>query len=284
MGTTIRSARTKAATWDVFADVDVFVDTVVAELAALPGAARRRPPKPPLQGEALRKAVMAIWCVAFCGMQWRAIGRLTGIPFATLYALFARWTRLGLWRRLLDRLMASWRRACGDAAAATAVVIDSRSCRSAPTCHDRGLDGGKLVKGVKIHLAVDKHGFPLAVDVAPANVHDTKGILPVLRSLAGRGFRGVALGDLSYRGKKLAKAAAGLKITVQAVAGGCGGTFIPEGIRWVVERSFAWMSRYRRLNTIFERTKEHLVAFVEIAFISILSRRLARLETETVSA
>jgi transposase len=284
MGTTIRSARTKAATWDVFADVDVFVDTVVAELAALPGAARRRPPKPPLQGEALRKAVMAIWCVAFCGMQWRAIGRLTGIPFATLYALFARWTRLGLWRRLLDRLMASWRRACGDAAAATAVVIDSRSCRSAPTCYDRGLDGGKLVKGVKIHLAVDKHGFPLAVDVAPANVHDTKGILPVLRSLAGRGFRGVALGDLSYRGKKLAKAAAGLKITVQAVAGGCGGTFIPEGIRWVVERSFAWMSRYRRLNTIFERAKEHLVAFVEIAFISILSRRLARLETETVSA
>jgi transposase len=284
MGTTIRSARTKAATWDVFADVDVFVDTVVAELAALPGAARRRPPKPPLQGEALRKAVMAIWCVAFCGMRWRAIGRLTGIPFATLYALFARWTRLGLWRRLLDRLMASWRRACGDAAAATAVVIDSRSCRSAPTCYDRGLDGGKLVKGVKIHLAVDKHGFPLAVDVAPANVHDTKGILPVLRSLAGRGFRGVALGDLSYRGKKLAKAAAGLKITVQAVAGGCGGTFIPEGIRWVVERSFAWMSRYRRLNTIFERTKEHLVAFVEIAFISILSRRLARLETETVSA
>lgn len=284
MGTTIRSARTKAATWDVLADVDVFVDTVVAELAALPGAARRRPPKPPLQGEALRKAVMAIWRVAFCGMRWRAIGRLTGIPFATLHALFARWTRLGLWRRLLDRLMASWRRACGDAAAATAVVIDSRSCRSAPTCHDRGLDGGKLVKGVKIHLAVDKHGFPLAVDVAPANVHDTKGILPVLRSLAGRGFRGVALGDLSYRGKKLAKAAAGLKITVQAVAGGCGGTFIPEGIRWVVERSFAWMSRYRRLNTIFERTKEHLVAFVEIAFISILSRRLARLETETVSA
>jgi transposase len=284
MGTTIRSARTKAASWDVFADVDVFVDTVVAELAALPGARRRRPPKPPLQGEALCKAVMAIWCVAFCGMQWRAVGRLCGIPFATLYALFARWTRLGLWRRLLDRLMASWRRACGDEATTTAVVIDSRSCRSAPTCFERGLDGGKLVKGVKIHLAVDKHGFPLAVDVAPANVHDTKGILPVLRRLAARGFRGTALGDLSYRGKKLAKAAAGLKITVEAVAGGCGGRFIPEGIRWVVERSFAWMSRYRRLNTIFERTKEHLIAFVEIAFISILSRRLARLEIESVSA
>ena len=52
----------------------------------------------------------------------------------------------------------------------------------------------------------------------------------------------------------------------------------------MVERSFAWISRYRRLNTIFERTKEHLVAFIEIAFVSILSRRLKRLGTEEVSA
>jgi transposase len=284
MGTAIRSARTKAASGDVFADVDVFVATVVAEIKAMPGAGRRRPPKPPLTGEALRKAVMAIWCVAFCGMPWRAVGRLSGMPFATLYALFARWTRLGLWRRLLDRLITDWRRACGDADAPSAVVIDSRSCRSAPTCYDRGIDGGKRVRGVKLPLAVDKHGLPLAIDVSPANVHDAKGILPVLGILASRGFHGAALGDLSYRGKKLAAAAARLKIAVEAVAGGCGGTFIPEGIRWVVERSFAWISRYRRLNTLFERTKEHLIAFVEIAFISILSRRLARLETKCQAA
>ena len=75
-----------------------------------------------------------------------------------------------------------------------------------------------------------------------------------------------------------------VKIAVEAVAGGCGGTFIPERIRWVVERSFAWISRYRRLNTIFERTKEHLIAFVEIAFISILARRLARLEAKADAA
>ena len=283
MGTTIRSARTKAASWEVFVDVDVFVATVVAELEAMPRTGRRRPPKPPLTGEALRKAVMAIWCVAFCGLQWRAIGRLSGMPFATLYALFARWTRLGLWRRLLDRLIADWRRACGDDAP-SAVVIDSRSCRSAPTCYDRGIDGGKRVRGVTLHLAVDKHGLPLAIDVSPANLHDAKGILPVLGILASRGFRGHALGDLGYRGQKLAASAAKLKITVEAVAGGCGGTFIPEGIRWVVERSFAWISRDRRLNTIVERTKEHLIAFIEIAFVSILSRRLARLETERRAA
>ena len=73
-------------------------------------------------------------------------------------------------------------------------------------------------------------------------------------------------------------------ITIQPSAGGHGGTFIPEGIRWVVERSLAWISRYRRLNTIFERTEGHLVAFIEIAFISILSRRLVRLGTQEISA
>ena len=76
----------------------------------------------------------------------------------------------------------------------------------------------------------------------------------------------------------------GLGITVKPVARGRDGKFLPAGICWVVERSFAWLSRYRRLNTIFERTKEHLVAFIEIAFVSILSRRLKRLVTDELSA
>jgi EAL domain-containing protein (putative c-di-GMP-specific phosphodiesterase class I) len=133
-----------------------------------------------------------------------------------------------------------------------------------------------------IHLA--KYGFPLAINISPANTHDSKGIVPVLHQLAGRGFKGTALGDLSYRGQRLSKAGEALGITLQPSAGGHGGTFIPEGIRWVVERSLAWISRYRRLNTIFERTPEHLVAFIEIAFISILSRRLVRLVTQEISA
>ena len=103
----------------------------------------------------------------------------------------------------LNRLILAWRQACGDAADPTAVIIDSRSCRSAPTCFGRGFDGGKKIKGIKIHL--DKYGFPLAINVSPANVHDSKGIVPVLHQLAGRGFKGTALGDLSYRGQRLSK-------------------------------------------------------------------------------
>ena len=107
MGTAVHPASTRPASWDAFSDVEAFVDEVLAELAAM-AADGTRPtrsgPKPALMGASLRKAVMSIWCVCFCGMQWRAIGQLSGIPFGTLFALFARWTRLGLWRRLLGRL------------------------------------------------------------------------------------------------------------------------------------------------------------------------------------
>src|SRR6187431_3318188 len=134
MGTAFNPAKTSPASWDAFADVDAFVDAVLAELAAMAADGTRRTrsgPKPPLTGAALRKAIMAIWCVCFCGMQWRAIGQLCDIPFGTLYTLFARWTRLGLWRRLLNRLVLAWRQACGDTADPSAVIIDSRSCQSA---------------------------------------------------------------------------------------------------------------------------------------------------------
>ena len=75
-----------------------------------------------------------------------------------------------------------------------------------------------------------------------------------------------------------------LGIAVKPIARGRNGVFIPTGIAWVVERSFSWISRYHRLNTIFERTKDHLVAFVQIAFISVLSRRLQRLIPKDFSA
>src|ERR1700750_3311726 len=107
MGTAVRPAKTSPGSWDAFAVVGAFVDEVRAELEPMARngtGPMRSGPKPPLAGAALRKAVMAIWCVCFCGMQWRAIGLLCDIPFGTLYGLFARSTRLALWRPLLDPL------------------------------------------------------------------------------------------------------------------------------------------------------------------------------------
>jgi hypothetical protein len=99
MGTAVRPAKTSPGPWDAFGDVDVFVDEVLAEFTVMARDGtrpQRTGPKPPLAGATLRKAVMAIWCVCFCGMQWRAIGQLCDISFSTLYGLFARWSRLVL--------------------------------------------------------------------------------------------------------------------------------------------------------------------------------------------
>src|ERR1700759_575184 len=97
MGTAFRPAKTSPGSWDVFADIDAFinafVDEVLVELEAMAKAGSRpiRPgPKPPLAGAALRRAVMAIWCVCFCGMQWRAGGVLCDVPFGTPYWVFWR--------------------------------------------------------------------------------------------------------------------------------------------------------------------------------------------------
>jgi hypothetical protein len=102
-------------------------------------------------------------------------------------------------------------------------------------------------------------------------------------SLPAKGS-GDQLWAISVTGASVWRAGQKLGITVKAVARGRDGTFLPTGICWMVERSFAWISCYRRLNMIFERTKEHLVAFIEVAFVSILSRRLKRLASQDVSA
>jgi hypothetical protein len=126
-------------------------------------------------------------------------------------------------------------------------------------------------------------------------------VVPEIRTGVLEGsFKGPAIGNLGHRGERLANTGETLAITVEAIARGYDGRFVPAGICWAeqpkvpralargmavegVERSFAWLSRYRRLNTIFERSKEHLIAFVAITFISILARHLKRLAVEELS-
>ena len=264
--------------WDALADIEVFIDAADAELAAMHrervGVHRRgRKPDPDLR----RRLLGLIWMLTFTGMQWRIAGVLSGIPFTTLHSAFARWTRLGLWRRLGQSLAFDWRLACGDDVLPSAVVVDSRSQRSAPTCFARGIDGGKRIKGIKLHVVCDKHGSLLDLELTPANLDDRACAKPMLPRLADLGFQGNLLGDMGYKGAPFAAAARAHDIHVSVSSGGTAdGCFLPKGIRWVVERLFAWLSRYRRLNTVFDRQADLLAAHVWIAMISILARRLVR--------
>ena len=262
--------------WDVLADIEVFVFAVEAELEAMDRekvGVHRRGRKPDL---ALRRRLIGlIWTLTFGGMQWRIAGWLSGVPFTTLHSSFARWTRLGLWRRLGQRLALDWRLACGDEVLPSAVVVDSRSLRSAPSAWARGVDGGKLVKGVKVFAVCDKHGSLLDLELQPANTDDRAGVLPMLPRLAALGFQGDLLGDSGFKGAPFAKAALTHDIHVSVSPGGTrDGRFLPRGIRWVVERLFAWLSRYRRLNIVFDREPDLFAAHIWIAMISIIARRL----------
>jgi transposase len=262
--------------WNVLADIEVFICAVEAELEAMDReriGVHRRGRKPDLHLR--RRLIGLIWMLTFGGMQWRIAGLLSGIPFTTLHGAFARWARQGLWRRLGQRLALDWRLACGDEVLPSAVVVDSRSLRSAPSAWARGIDGGKLVKGIKVFAVCDKHGSLLDLELHPANTDDRAGILPTLPRLAALGFEGDLLGDSSFRGAPFAAAALAHDIHVSVSPGGTrDGRFLPNGIRWVIERLFAWMSRYRRLNIVYDRAPDLFAAHIWIAMISIISRRL----------
>jgi transposase len=262
--------------WNALADIEVFVFAVEAELEAMDrerAGVHRRGRKPDLSLR--RRLIGLIWMLTFGGMQWRIAGWLSGIPFTTLHASFARWTRLGLWRRLGHRLALDWRLACGDEVLPSAVVADSRSLRSAPSAWARGIDGGKLIKGIKRFAVSDKHGSLLDLELQPANTDDRAGILPTLPRLAALGFQGALLGDSGFKGAPFAAAALEHDIQVSVSPGGTReGRFLPNGIRWVVERLFAWLSRYRRLNIVYDRAPDLFAAHVWIAMISIIARRL----------
>jgi len=114
--------------WNILADVEVFVFAVEAELEAMDRervGVHRRGRKPDLSLR--RRLIGLIWMLTFGGLQWRIAGWLSGVPFTTLHSTFARWTRLGLWRRLGQRLALDWRLARGDEVLPSAVVVDSRS-------------------------------------------------------------------------------------------------------------------------------------------------------------
>ncbi len=187
--------------WNALADIEVFVFAVEAELEAMDRervGVHRRGRKPDFTLR--RRLIGLIWTLTFGGMQWRIAGWLSGVPFTTLHSTFARWTRRGLWRRLGQRLALDWRLACGDEVVPSAVVADSRSLRSAPSAWTRGIDGSKLVKGIKLFAVCDKHGSLLDLELQPANADDRVGTLPTLPRLAALDFQGDLLGNSGFKG------------------------------------------------------------------------------------
>ena len=225
----------------------------------------------------LRRIVEAILYVDRAGCAWRYLPA-DFPPWRTVYGYFAGWRDDGTLPRLHDALRARVRAAAGRDAEPTAAVIDSQSVRAADTVPraTRGWDNAKKVNGRKRHIAVDAMGLLLAVVITAASVQDRDGARPLLWNLH-RACRRIRLiwADAVYTGKVTAWAAS-LKMTIHIVARRNPHAFEVLPRRWVVERTFAWISKHRRTVRDYERLPASHEAMILWAMIALMTRRLAQ--------
>jgi transposase len=226
-----------------------------------------------------RAVVDAIRYVIHNGCVWRALPA-DFPPWRTVYGLFQRCNATGATIALHDALRAAARQAAGRTAEPTAAVIDSQSVRAAATVPkaSRGWDAAKKVNGRKRHIAVDTTGLLLEVLITPASVQDRDAARPLLFNLT-RARRRVrrAWADAGYAGKLQPWAATYLNLTVEIVKRPRDQhTFEVLPRRWVVERTLAWITSYRRCARDYDRLPAHHEAAVYWAMITLMTRRLAR--------
>lgn len=227
-----------------------------------------------------RLVIDSILYVLVTGCAWRHLPHDLA-PWATAYRWFAAWAKDGTWDTVHDQLRDQVRFADGRDAQPSAAVLDSQSAKSAEGGQAIGYDAGKRVRGRKRHLLVDTGGLVLAATVHTASLQDRPGAKVMLTGIRDRfpllglvWVDGGYVNDIDASLVTWAARTEGLTIVpVPRNADVKGFQVLPR--RWVVERTFGWLGRCRRLARDYERKTAHAEAMIKVAMIRLMAARLA---------
>jgi transposase len=226
----------------------------------------------------LREVFNGLRYIVRTGAQWRWMPHDLP-PWQVVYQQSQRWIKAKVFEALVHDLRAVLRIAEGRKESPTAAIIDSRTLQSTPESGARaGYDGAKRRKGSKVHLAVDTLGHLLALCVTAADEQDRAQVSELAKRVQEETGETVEIAfvDQGYTGENAADAAAehGIKLEVVKLPTAKRG-FVLLPRRWVVERSFGWMSRFRRLARDNERLPETLARLHFLAFVILMLKNVA---------